>query len=167
MHEPRPPWDLSVYEMRAELIGLGEIGSELRFSPQQLEQLGGKAVSGAENDLRDFARLGGLTLATGQSPWRRAQITSGEEAQIALQGVEELRRTTLPNVLAALRRAATETASRQPQQSPTGSRACNSGKNLPTRERPVPTRSTRLTSTLSSNDSLPRTRALSPACGHH
>jgi very-short-patch-repair endonuclease len=109
LHERREPWGLSVFEMRAELIGLGEIGSELRLTAAQLEKLDADAIDKAENDLRDFVRRGGLSLPSSNSPWRNAVFTSGEEAQIALETVEGLRRTTLPTALAALQQAAEET----------------------------------------------------------
>jgi len=114
LHEPRAPWNKSVYEMRAEMIGLGELRSELRFSAKDIERLDAQTVSDAETTLRDLVRLGGLSPALAGSPWGVASITTTEQAQAALEGVEHLRRSTLPAALSALRHAAEEINIRAP-----------------------------------------------------
>lgn len=108
LHEPREPWGTSIFDMRAELISLGELAFDLRFGPKTLENLDAEAIDRAEESLREYARIGGLTLSTSDSPWRNAGITSGAEAQRALQLVEEARRQTLPQAVDALSAAAEE-----------------------------------------------------------
>lgn len=108
LHRERVPWGMSVYDMRAQLIGLGGIDSELRLTASELQDLDRETIAKAETDLRDFARLGGLTLEHGESPWRHAKIADIEQAQSAHGSVEELRHS-LSAAVAPLRDAADQT----------------------------------------------------------
>jgi very-short-patch-repair endonuclease len=109
LHQQRKPWGRSIYEMRAELIGLGSLQSELRFGSKQLENLSEATCEHAESNVRDFARFGGFSLPSSNSPWREAKVMSTDEAEAALHSVDELRRSVLPETLDSLRRAAHET----------------------------------------------------------
>jgi very-short-patch-repair endonuclease len=109
LHEIREPWGLSVYELRSELQGVGpDRQTNARFRGRDLERLDDAARRQAEEDLGEYARLGGLTLGTSGSPWARANVVSGDEAQEAFELVDGLRRHTLPTTLEGLDSAATE-----------------------------------------------------------
>jgi very-short-patch-repair endonuclease/DNA polymerase III delta prime subunit len=110
LHIPREPWGKSAYELWAELLGLNDAKNEIRFRGDALDRLDiGTAVQ-IEEDLSEFARLGGMTLALSGSPWAQSPIISSEEVQTAHAGVDELRRHTLPTTLSALRSASETTA---------------------------------------------------------
>jgi very-short-patch-repair endonuclease/DNA polymerase III delta prime subunit len=109
LNEPREPWGVSLYDLRAELIGLRGFGSDVRFQGEVLARLDGEAVAEIEEHLSEYDRLGGFTLPTSDNPWRNANVISVEEAQDAMALVEEVRRNLLPHVLQALRRAAAAT----------------------------------------------------------
>jgi hypothetical protein len=108
LHEERAPWNLSVYDLRAELIGLAGYATEFRLRGQELA-LDPQAYEALETQLRDFARLDGFTLQVSDNPWRKATIVSAEEAQAAFEAVDEVHRHTLPTALSAFRAAADET----------------------------------------------------------
>jgi very-short-patch-repair endonuclease len=108
LHEERQPWGLTVYDVRAELIGLQGYENEFRLRGEQLA-LDSERYEHLESDIRDFARLDGFTLDTSDSPWRKATIVSADEAQAAFNAADELRRHTLPTTLQALDAAAAET----------------------------------------------------------
>src|SRR5207249_3233891 len=90
-------------------IGLEDAKNEIRFRGDTLARLDMKAKRQVEEDLAEFARLGGMTLDLSGSPWRRSTIISTEEVQRAHAGVDELRRHSLPITLAALERASDST----------------------------------------------------------
>jgi len=109
LHRERKPWGLSVYQIRAQLLGLGHAGTGFRFHGRAIEKLTSAVVRQAEDDLAEYSRLGGLILATSGSPWASSPIVSAEEAQRAYEALDEIRRHTLPNTLALLRRVGQET----------------------------------------------------------
>jgi very-short-patch-repair endonuclease len=115
LHEPREPWGLSVYDMRAQLLGLEAARTEFRFRGAAIEALGQGAARQAAEDLADYARLGGLTLAASGSPWTRSPIVSAEEVRRADQALDEVRRHALPAARTLLERASKDTGLPEPQ----------------------------------------------------
>jgi very-short-patch-repair endonuclease/DNA polymerase III delta prime subunit len=109
LHQVREPWGMSVYQIRAGLLGLEHGATGFRFSGRAVEKLTGIAFRQAEEDLAEFARLGGLTLAASGSPWANSPIVSADEARRAAETLDEIRRHALPNTLALLTRACHET----------------------------------------------------------
>jgi very-short-patch-repair endonuclease len=115
VHSRRRPWNLSVYDMRAQLLGLEAARTDLRFRPVVTEALGEAAARQAVDDIADYARLGGLTLAASGSPWARSPIVSADEVRQAAMVLEDARRQTLPGTRALLERASRETGLPAPQ----------------------------------------------------
>src|SRR5262249_51404592 len=70
-------------------------------------------------NLREYAGLGGLTLAASDSPWSKAQIVSPEQAAAARDLAARIHRLTLPNATRALASAAQAT-SLNPPANPSG-----------------------------------------------
>jgi very-short-patch-repair endonuclease len=108
VHGRRQPWGLSVYEMRAQLLGLTAAGTRVRSRGPAIAALGQAAAEQAADDVADYARLGGLTLLTA-SPWASSPIVSADEGRQAYEVLSEVRRHTLPVTQALLERAAAET----------------------------------------------------------
>lgn len=103
LHEKRDPWAISVYQIRAELLGIPEWAhTDVRFGADTLQWLDGAAVQQVAEELSEFARLGGLTLAASDSPWRKSEIVSGAEVQSAFTLAEQMHRHTVPAGLAVL-----------------------------------------------------------------
>ena len=115
LHEPREPWGLSVYDMRAQLLGLEAARTEFRFRGAAIEALGQAAARQAAEDLADYARLGGLTLTASGSPWTRSPIVSAEEVRRADEALDEVRRHALPAARTLLERASNDTGLPEPQ----------------------------------------------------
>ena len=109
LHGERQPWGVSVYQVRAQLLGLEHAATGFRLSGQVIEKLTGAVARQAEEDLAEFSRLGGLTLAASGSLWRSSRIVSADEAQRAAEMVEEIRRHALANTYALFTRASQET----------------------------------------------------------
>jgi very-short-patch-repair endonuclease len=109
LHDRRAPWNMSVYDMRAQLLGLEPARTEFRFRGAAIEALGQAAARQAAEDLADYARLGGLTLQASGSPWASSPIVSAEEVRQADQVLDEVRRHALPTARALLDRASSDT----------------------------------------------------------
>ncbi len=114
LHSPRKPWDVSVYQIRAHLLGLEPARTELRFRGAAIEALSLPAARQAVEDLAGYARLGGLTLQASGSPWVSSPIVSAEQARQADQVLDEVRRHALPMLDALLKRASQETGMPEP-----------------------------------------------------
>jgi DNA polymerase III delta prime subunit len=109
LHREREPWGVSVYQIRAQLLGLGHAATGFQFHGQPIEKLTGAVARMAEEDLAEYCRLGGLALAASGSPWASSPIVSAEEARRADETLDEIRRHALPNTGALLVRASQET----------------------------------------------------------
>lgn len=110
LHQVREPWRISIYELRAELRGLEPAQNEVRFRGDVLGRLDAEAERRIEEELAEYAGLGGYTLAASDSPWLRSGIVSNEEVQRAYALVDDVHRQTLPTTLATLNQAAKATA---------------------------------------------------------
>jgi hypothetical protein len=115
LHGPRQPWSLSVYDMRAQLLGLEPARTEFRFRGGTIEALSEAAARQAAEDMADYARLGGLTLSASGSPWARSPIVSADEVRQADAVLDEVRRHTLPATRALLERASGDTGLSAPR----------------------------------------------------
>jgi very-short-patch-repair endonuclease len=107
LHEKRQPWDVSVYNVSAELLSLDVDRNETRFRGDVLERRDAKAEDRVEEDLAEYARLGGLTLSSNGSPWVNSSIDSDEQVRRAHALVDDLLRHTLPTTLAAVNQTST------------------------------------------------------------
>ena len=115
LHGTREPWGLSVYDMRARLLGLEAARTEFRFRGAVLEGLGGAAARQAADELEQYARLGGLTLVARDSPWARSPVVSAEGARQADEILDEVRRHALQSAAGMLGRASRETGLPEPR----------------------------------------------------
>jgi very-short-patch-repair endonuclease len=114
VHGRREPWGLSVYEMRAQLLGLASARSEIRFRGTAIAALSRDVALQAADDIADYARLGGLTLLTA-SPWAASSIVSADEVQQTATLLDGVRRHTLPRTRTLLESAAGATGLPIPQ----------------------------------------------------
>ncbi len=109
LHEPRAPWQVSVYEVRSALVALSDAESAIRFTGQALADLGAEAKDEIVEQLRELARLGGIGLRQSTNPWAAAQLRNDAEAKAAYEAVERARRETIPRALSSLQDAAAGT----------------------------------------------------------
>jgi very-short-patch-repair endonuclease len=93
MHQKRPPADLSVFEMQAQLVTAAMRAApalKARFRGPALMRLNSAAVSDAKDALREAAAMGPLFLGTLQSPWTSATYSDGHAAQAAIDLAQQL-----------------------------------------------------------------------------
>jgi very-short-patch-repair endonuclease len=109
LHRVREPWGLSVYAIRAELLGLKAASNGFRFRGSAIEALGAVQMRQLQDDLGEYLRLGGLSLTASTNPWIGSPVASNEDAQHAYSSVDRLRRELLPKCLGVLEAGAQET----------------------------------------------------------
>lgn len=115
LHRERDPWGVSVYDARAQLHALGpEAITDIRFSGRVLEQLTHETTKRLEEEIIEYARLGGAKLPSSDSPWKDATVDTSAEAQDLYALVQEIHRRHLPNALNAWGEASA-TLERTPQ----------------------------------------------------
>lgn len=112
LHEERMPWGITLYDLRAQLLPLDAFESEVRLEGDVLARLDREAVGVLEEDLSQYARLGGFTLPSSGRPWANANVASSDEAQQGNARVEELRRHRLAQAVDTLEGAAEATGLR-------------------------------------------------------
>jgi Protein of unknown function (DUF4011)/AAA domain len=108
LHGKRDPWGLSVYEIQAELLGLGApVRSAQRLAGNVLASLSAGAYRAAADDLARYAGLGGFDVWSSRSPWidafRSGAITNADQARAALDAANILAMHTLPRAAATLK----------------------------------------------------------------
>ena len=108
LHGKRDPWGLSVYEIQAELLGLGApVRSAQRLPGNVLASLSAEAYRAAADDLARYTGLGGFDVWSSRSPWidafRSGAITNGDQARAALDAANILSTHTLPRAAATLK----------------------------------------------------------------
>jgi very-short-patch-repair endonuclease len=115
LHAKRDPWEISVYEARAELLGIPDRArTDVRFRGAQLRQFDAETFGQLSDDLGQYAGLCGFALDESDSPWAGVTIASSDEASSTLAAIARLRTRTLPGVLQSLRAAATEVGTNGP-----------------------------------------------------
>ncbi|HEX2766789.1 MAG TPA: AAA domain-containing protein [Candidatus Limnocylindria bacterium] len=115
LHEKREPWDVSFYEVLAELVGRQGQQYRTKFAPPTLERLHGDVLSEALANLDGYEQLGGIGIGTSTAPWARSPIADREHATEAFALLEELRREDIPDLVEALDEAADETQIAAPE----------------------------------------------------
>jgi very-short-patch-repair endonuclease len=109
VHRPREPWGISLYEARAQAIGVvPEARTRTRISGERLNALGADEYRRAREDLQQLADLGAFRSEVAESRWSQTAIDSPEQGLAVFTSIERLRGQTLPSVLTALERAARE-----------------------------------------------------------
>ena len=108
MNVVRAPWQMSVYEVRAQLLAVRHAESQVRLSGDVIQGLGEPEARSLQGQLRDYAGLGGFTMEALGHPWARSPITSVEQVQIAWELLDETRRHLLPAAADLLEAACTE-----------------------------------------------------------
>ena len=113
LHRQRGEIGPSVYEMQSELLGIdGRLGSDLRLPRSVVEAISWDDLRIVEDEIAAWVDLDGASLGAGVHPWEVAvgRITHTEQAEHALQLVEDLASVTVPEAARHLGAVAAECA---------------------------------------------------------
>jgi very-short-patch-repair endonuclease len=120
LHELREPWNLSMYQVQAALLGLPSgAGTRLRFAPDQLGALSHSDLEQLANDLREFVELDGLSLTAGEglfaSAFQSRRVPDSAAAQGLMHACTQLRSQTLPAARQQISELVSATGLRSPK----------------------------------------------------
>ena len=91
MHQPRAPWNVTLYEVQGGIMGAPQEALALEgMPPDRARGLDREAVDRLMRDARKWVDLGGHRLNADYPEWARSNISRTEEAQEALRLVREL-----------------------------------------------------------------------------
>lgn len=113
LHEERSPWGVTVFDVQARLLGIApSMRSDMRLRGEPLKALDRASIGSARAALHEFVGLDGPQLLTRpeSSPWARAlaagTISTGAQAEAAMEAATRLATSTLPSALRVLESAA-------------------------------------------------------------
>jgi very-short-patch-repair endonuclease len=113
LHAVREPWDVSAFELRAQLMSLEPFKTRTRFRGEALSALDSASVRQIEEELEEYIGLGGPDLKS--SPWASSPIASNEEVREAFDLVRHVREESLPHTLQSMEAAVADTTLPAPQ----------------------------------------------------
>ncbi|MHB1430554.1 MAG: AAA domain-containing protein [Streptosporangiaceae bacterium] len=113
LHGRRQPWDISVYDLYAQLPRIPSAArSGYRFPAEVLVRLDGQGFRTVRAELETFAALGGLALSEQTTPWApffaAGTISTADAAATALEVVRTLAGQSLPRTVDRLSRVIAE-----------------------------------------------------------
>ncbi|GMU78051.1 MAG: hypothetical protein AMXMBFR46_08480 [Acidimicrobiia bacterium] len=118
LRERRPPWDVSVFELQAELIGVPPASrTDVRLFGPALDALDGAAYPVAVDELSEWLDLGGPAIEACASPWAAAapRVRTTDDALRLQELVATTRTSTLPICRAEVDGVARAVGLRAPQ----------------------------------------------------
>ncbi|MDQ0379182.1 AAA domain-containing protein [Amycolatopsis thermophila] len=95
LHVRRDPWNISAYEVRAQLLDLPSDDMPGVFRGDRLRALNAATVREVERSLKDFVELDGLRILRGETPWRNADVRTDEDVRKILVELDQLADGTL------------------------------------------------------------------------
>lgn len=103
IHDPRPPFGLSVYTIQGRLLRIPlEARTTTRWRGEQIARLDSATVAALSDVLVELGGLEDLFCHHSQSPWAYATINNGASAQSAIDTVSRLTHELLPDLRASL-----------------------------------------------------------------
>ena len=103
LHQPRSPWNLSVFDIGRRLLAIPEDArTTLRLSAQAAKGLDSVGYEQIAGEIDEWISLGGHSLAANHPEWFRSSITSSEGARHAFELTGDMAYSRLPNARDAL-----------------------------------------------------------------
>ena len=98
MHQRRPPWNVTLYEVQEKIIGAPEQARSCGgMRSDQARELDQKTMDQLMRVVQEWVDLGGHRLESLYPEWAGSNVSSPEEAQEALRLVRDLATAALPD----------------------------------------------------------------------
>ena len=98
LHQRRPPWNVTLYEVQEKIIGASEqVRSCGGMRSDQARGLDRETMDQLMRVVQEWVDLGGHQLESRNPEWAGSKVSSPEEAQEALRLVRDLATVTLPD----------------------------------------------------------------------
>ena len=116
LHEPRSPWNLSVFEMRERLLAIPESAqTEFSLAIEKARLLNIESFRQLASEVQEWVDLGAHELAEKHPDWSHSTVTTTDSAREAFQLASNLAREWLPAARDALFSALEEVDLPQPE----------------------------------------------------
>ena len=103
LHEPRKPWNLSVFHMQQRLLAIPEAARvKQRLSSDAARELDREGFEELASEIEEWLDLGGHVLSEEHPEWSRSSVTTSEQAREAFELVRDLAHEGLPSARDAL-----------------------------------------------------------------
>ena len=103
LHEPREPWNLSVFHMQERLLAIPEAArTGPRLSSEAARKLDRDGFERLGEEIEEWIDLGGHMLPEEHPEWSRSSVTTSQQALEAFELVDDLAREHLPAAREAL-----------------------------------------------------------------
>ncbi|WP_246281679.1 AAA domain-containing protein [Fodinicola acaciae] len=91
LHEKRPPWNVSAFEVRERILALGPTAAtSKKIREPHLEAVDANVIGQLEDDLRKFVEIGGPRVLREDTPWWRAELPDTDAIRSVLLELDEL-----------------------------------------------------------------------------
>lgn len=101
MHDPRAPWNISVFEAQSRLMAKKPLDITFRIRHPELSRMTDEVLEEVKQALTEYVDLGGSVLAVAM-PWNVAAILSRDNAREALGSIQQLVQHTVPQAIRAM-----------------------------------------------------------------
>ena len=97
MHQPRAPWNVTLYEVQGKIMGAPQLAPTLkRMRSDKARGVDRDTMDRLMRDAQEWVDLGGPQLNSDYPEWARSNVSRAEEAQEALRLVRDLSTELLP-----------------------------------------------------------------------
>lgn len=97
MHDRRPPWEISAYELQAALVAAGEKNRlPVRLNDAAVDKLTHLERRALREALLEWVQLGGSRLTSDVTPWAVSVVRTGEDARAAYDAALVVAQDSLP-----------------------------------------------------------------------
>lgn len=115
LHEPREPWNLSVFHMQERLLSIPEAArTGPRLPSEAARKLDRDGFDRLAEEIEEWIDLGGHVLPEEHPEWSRSSVTTSQQALEAFELVDDLAREHLPAAREALFSALDDAGVRHP-----------------------------------------------------
>ncbi len=102
LHGPLDPWKKSLFDAEVAAMELGPPVLAARIAPSDLERLREDDLAAAEDHLRDLEAYGALRFDATDSPWRRNDVSTTEQASAVDDALDVLAAHDFPSWVRAI-----------------------------------------------------------------
>lgn len=95
LHQRRPPWNVSAFQVREELLRIGGSRVTRALPATVLQRLDAHTAAEVADRLVEFVDLGGIRVLGGETPWSKAEVRDAGDARRILTELDELAGSTL------------------------------------------------------------------------
>ena len=97
LHERRPPWQISVFEMRERLLAIPESAhTQLRLTSKAAREINNDLFDRLAGEIQEWVDLGGHTLSAIHPEWFHSTVSTNKDARESFRAARDILNVILP-----------------------------------------------------------------------